>query len=258
MMSDIITRDSWEELRKLTAARIALGRSGSSIPLRHELDFRLAHAHARDAVHSVMDIRAITAALQSTGLPVIELMSQADTRERYLQRPDFGRFPNEASIALLKSVAIPNDVSLIVADGLSATAINNHAPSLILQLVNGLRASGLVPGPISVVRHARVAIGDHIGQALLSKLTVMLIGERPGLSAADSMSAYLTYNPVPGTTDEARNCVSNIRPKGLALSLAAQKIMYLVEAAFTRRLSGVQLKDDSVISEETVIKRISE
>jgi ethanolamine ammonia-lyase small subunit len=257
-MSDIITRDSWEELRKLTAARIALGRSGSSIPLRHELDFRLAHAHARDAVHSVMDISAISAALQSARLPVIELMSQAVTRERYLQRPDLGRLPNEASIALLQSVASQNDVSLIVADGLSATAINNHAPSLVLQLVESIRATGLVPGPISIVRHARVAIGDNIGEALLSKLTVMLIGERPGLSAADSLSAYLTYNPAPGTTDEARNCVSNIRPKGLALSLAAQKIMYLVEAAFARRLTGIQLKDESVISAETVVKRISE
>jgi ethanolamine ammonia-lyase small subunit len=234
---DLIQSDPWSSLRAFTTARIALGRAGTAIPLKEVLSFRMAHAHARDAVYSQLEI----AALQEQ-LPMLVLHSSAADRYEYLQRPDKGRRLNGESAALL----VPHnaDVAIILADGLSATAVNVHAYPLLQHLLPMLGAAGISIAPLCLVQQGRVAIGDEIGSLLQVKVTIVLIGERPGLSAADSMGAYLTFAPALGTTDEARNCISNIRQEGLSYALAAGKIFYLLQEALRLQLSGVGLKDN--------------
>jgi len=239
------TPDSWESLKAFTAARIALGRVGDSIPLSESLAFKLAHAHARDAVYSMLDHERLIMGLQHLDLPVIQVKSRAETREQYLQRPDLGRLPDDSSAQLLKAQSADCDVSIILADGLSANAINKNGIPLIGALLPLLKGMGYRLAPVCLAEQARVALSDHISNALQAKLCVMLIGERPGLSSADSIGAYLTYQPRPGLTDESRNCVSNIRPGGLSFELAARKIFYLTQEAFRRKLSGVSLKDNT-------------
>jgi ethanolamine ammonia-lyase small subunit len=232
-------------LREFTAARIALGRTGTSIPLKQSLAFKLAHAHARDAVYSVLDTDKLTAAFKAFNLPVLHLNSKATDRQNYLTRPDMGRKLNETSLDLLKDYDTGADVAIIVADGLSAEAVNENAVDLLQMLMPLLNDLKLKIAPISLVEQARVAIGDDIAYGLKANLSLVLIGERPGLSSADSMGAYLTYNPRPGLTDEMRNCISNIRPEGLSYKPAADKIFYLTQEAFKRKLSGVNLKDNA-------------
>ncbi|MDB5002940.1 MAG: Ethanolamine ammonia-lyase light chain [Mucilaginibacter sp.] len=232
-------------LQEFTAARIAIGRAGTSIPLKQSLAFKLAHAHARDAVYSELDITCLTDQLKQFDLPVLHLHSMAGYREQYLQRPDFGRKLNEESILHLADHTQANDIAIIIADGLSATAINSNVIGLLEVLIPTLRSAGLKLADITLVEQGRVAIGDEIASALNAKLSLILIGERPGLSSADSIGAYLTYAPIPGLTDESRNCISNIRPKGLSYKQASKKIFYLVQEAFRRKLSGVELKDNA-------------
>ncbi|HEX4767009.1 MAG TPA: ethanolamine ammonia-lyase subunit EutC, partial [Lichenihabitans sp.] len=180
------------------------------------------------------------------GLVTIEVESAAPDRETYLRRPDFGRRLSARSRDLLAGhAAQPRDVVLVVADGLSATAVNRHAAALVTDLLPRLRTLGLRVDTACVARQGRVALGDDIGALLKARFCVMLIGERPGLSASDSLGAYLTYHPGPGRSDAERNCVSNIRPGGLSPSRAAGKIAWLVERAFALSLSGIALKDDS-------------
>jgi ethanolamine ammonia-lyase small subunit len=236
-------------LREFTQARIGIGRVGTSIPLKQSLEFKLAHAHARDAVYSELDINNLTDLLKQFDLPVLQLHSRAGHRRQYLQRPDMGRRLNDASMQLLHDFSAEADIAIIIADGLSATAINEHTFGLLQVLVPQLTAAGFRLAAISLVEQGRVAIGDDIGYGLKAKLSLVLIGERPGLSSADSLGVYLTYNPKPGITDEARNCVSNIRPGGLSYSKAAKKIFYLISEAFTRKLSGVGLKDNAGLLE---------
>jgi len=237
--------DPWESLKQFTAARIALGRAGSSIPLSHELEFKLAHAHARDAVYSTLNITTLLEDLAPIGLPVLQLHSKAENREQYLQRPDLGRLLDKPSLLILKDNVLDFDISLTLADGLSANAINEHAIELLEKLVPLLETMNYKLAPICLVEQARVAIADEIAFKLRAKLSLILIGERPGLSSADSIGAYLTYLPKPGLTDESRNCVSNIRPQGLSLIPAAEKIFYLVQEALKRQLSGIYLKDNA-------------
>lgn len=232
-------------LQEFTAARIAIGRAGTSIPLKQSLEFKLAHAHARDAVYSELDINTLTENIKQFALPVRYLHSMAGYREQYLQRPDLGRKLSEESITELADHTLPTDIAIIIADGLSATAINVNATGLLEQLIPLLRSADFKFADIVLVKQARVAIGDEIASGLKAKLSLVLIGERPGLSSADSISAYLTYNPKPGLTDELRNCVSNIRPQGLSYKQASKKIFYLVQEAFRRKLSGVELKDNA-------------
>jgi ethanolamine ammonia-lyase small subunit len=232
-----------------TAARIALGRTGTSVPLREALAFKLAHAHARDAVYSALDTDRLLAELGTLGLPVYQVSSQAQNRQEYLQRPDHGRQLAEASKATL-AADTDCDITIVLADGLSATAINAHAVPLLRLLLPelramGLRAMGLRLGPLVLAEQARVALGDEIGHLLRAQLVLVLIGERPGLSAPDSLGAYFTYGPCPGLTDEARNCVSNIRPAGLPYAAAAAKLGWLLREALRRQLSGVALKDQA-------------
>lgn len=237
--------DSWESLKEFTAARIALGRAGDSIPMRQSLEFKLAHAHARDAVYSTLDTEKLTEELQLLNIPVLKLHSQATTRQIYLQRPDLGRLTDETSAQIVNTHIIPSDICIILADGLSANAINNNAALLLAELVPLLKGVNYKLSPLCLAEQARVAIADPIAYGLQSRLSIILIGERPGLSSADSIGAYLTYNPKPGLTDESRNCVSNIRQDGLPFKLAAEKIFYLVQEAFKRQLSGVELKDNA-------------
>lgn len=237
--------DPWAGLRAFTAARIALGRSGTSVPLREALAFRLAHAHARDAVYSTLASEQLVGELSELSLPVIEVQSRAATRQEYLQRPDLGRQLAQAAHAPLASQAGNYDVALVLADGLSATAINTHAGPLLRLLVPRLQQAGLRLAPLVVAGQARVALADEVGQLLGARLVLVLIGERPGLSAPDSLGAYFTYAPRPGLTDEARNCVSNIRPAGLGYEAAADKLFFLLNAALRRQLSGVALKDET-------------
>lgn len=235
--------DPLKALKEFTPARIAIGRTGTSIPLTQLLAFNLAHAHARDAVYSELDVDKLQADLQQFELPVLQLHSQAAYREQYLQRPDLGRLLDDDSKMQLKGAA--GDIVIIIADGLSATAVNHHAVGLMKVLIPQLTLAGFTIAPLCMVKQGRVAVADDIGKAVKAKVSLILLGERPGLSSADSMGAYLTYNPKPGLTDEARNCISNIRPHGLSSKIAAKKIIYLIQEAVKRKLSGVALKDNA-------------
>lgn len=231
-------------LKSFTNARIGIGLVGTTVPLKHSLEFKLAHAHARDAVYSLLDTEKLFVKLKSFELPVLHLRSCAANRSQYLHRPDLGRKLDQQSLDSLKDQG-NFDVAIIIADGLSATAVNEHIVGLLTQLIPRLSGAGLKIAPLCLVEQARVAIGDDIGHGLHAKLTILLIGERPGLSAADSLGAYLTYQPKSGLTDESRNCVSNIRPLGLKFKAAADKIFYLAQQALQRKLSGVALKDNA-------------
>ena len=241
---DIEKQDPLQLLRAFTPARIGLGRTGSGIPLKAFQEFKLAHAHARDAVYSELHVEELGVALQQFNLPVLHLHSAAAYREQYLQRPDLGRKLDEASAEEIKNYHSPCDVAIIIADGLSATAVNNNTIPLLQLLVPMLSEVKLQLSPITLVKQGRVAIADEIGYKLGAKLSMILIGERPGLSAADSVGAYITYAPKPGLTDESRNCVSNIRPQGLNSAAATKKIAYLIKEAIERKLSGITLKDN--------------
>lgn len=245
IVKHIITADNWESLRAFTGARIALGRVGVSIPLRESLHFRLAHAHAKDAVFSVLDSTKLHRELTALGLRFLDVHSQATDRAVYLQRPDLGRLLDDNSFALLEKTALPDfDVAIVISDGLSATAVNENAVPLLQYLLPLFRNGNYTIAPIVLASQARVAIADPIGYLLKARLTLNLIGERPGLSSFDSLGAYLTFDPKTGLTDERRNCISNIRPQGLKVEMAARKIFYLVEQAFELHTSGVLLKDN--------------
>lgn len=238
--------DPWAALQAFTAARIALGRTGTSVPLGEALAFRLAHAHARDAVYSGLETETLLAGLAALHLPVCPVRSQATTRPQYLQRPDRGRQLEESSRAVLAAQGPGGcDVALVLADGLSAAAVNDHALPLLRRLLPLLRQAGLRLGPLALAEQARVALGDEIGELLGARLVLVLIGERPGLSAPNSLGAYFTHGPRPGLTDVARNCVSNIRPEGLGYQAAADKLGFLLREALRLGLSGVGLKDQS-------------
>lgn len=239
-----VTLDPWTDLGALTPARLALGRSGASLPTREVLKLGLAHARARDAVHAAADFEALRAGVVASGRNAVEVESAAPDRATYLRRPDFGRRLSARSRTQLQGMGPAGaEVCVLVADGLSASAVDLNALPLLDALLPRLASRGLAP--IVLARQGRVALGDEVGALLGARLTVMLIGERPGLSAADSLGAYLTFGPRIGLTDAARNCVSNIRAGGLAPEAAARKIAWLVDRAFALSLTGVALKDGS-------------
>jgi len=237
--------DLWTDLRRLTAARIGLRRAGASLATRDMLDFQLAHARARDAVHAALDEAKLAVDLAGLGLPVIAVTSAAPDRQTYLMHPDLGRCLNRAADAALAPYRHEYDVAFVIADGLSARAVERHAEPVLSRVVPALRDEGCRFAPLIIVRQGRVAIGDAIAMALNATCVTVLIGERPGLSAPDSMGAYLTWRPAAQTTDAERNCISNIRPEGLDYETAAYKLMHLLHVMRVRNLSGVALKDDS-------------
>ncbi len=243
-----VTAAGWGTLRRFTDARIALGRAGHSQPTAPHLAFQLAHAQARDAVHLPFDAHGVAAGVQALGLAVVHLHSAAADRATYLQRPDHGRRLDDASRALLQQrAAEPVDLAFVVGDGLSALAIHQNAVPFIEATLQRLQSDNnpWTLGPVAIVEQARVAVGDEAGAGLRARCVVVLIGERPGLSSPDSMGLYLTWNPQPGLTDANRNCVSNVRPAGLAIEAAAAKLVHLLSAARQGQLSGVGLKDDA-------------
>jgi ethanolamine ammonia-lyase small subunit len=300
-----MTPDPWTGLRAHTAARIALGRSGASLPTAEWLRFGLAHAQARDAVHQALDDQALAHELRRHGFDCLVVESAAADRAGFLQRPDLGRRLSERSAALLRSLGSaqglrqaqpermgtlretqppiqpeppppvqpeppppirpelvegpvhpepvegpelvegPIDLLFIVGDGLSATASQRHALPLLCETRPLLEQAGLAIGPVVLAHQCRVALGDEIGSLLHARLAAVLLGERPGLSSPDSLGAYITHAPRPGRRDAERNCISNIRPEGLAAAQAARKLAWLCSAALQRGATGIELKDES-------------
>lgn len=235
------------DLRTLTPARVALGRSGASLPTKPLLDFTLAHARARDAVHAAFDSSLLAAELGAFGLPVAEARSRALDRRNYLRRPDLGRQLDVVSgEALAARAAEPHGLAIVIGDGLSPLAVHAHAAELLRSLLPRLGGANPVAiDRIVVASGARVALGDEIGAVLGAAMVLMLIGERPGLSAPDSLGAYLTFAPTPGRTDAERNCVSNIHHAGLSYDEAAFKLAWLIREGLARGTTGVALKDES-------------
>jgi ethanolamine ammonia-lyase small subunit len=238
--------DLWAGLRHLTAARIGLARSGASLATQPLLDFRLAHARARDAVHERVDEPRLLADLATLGLPVLAVASAVADRAQYLMRPDLGRrLAAEAGAVLSSHADGGHDVVFVITDGLAARAVQMHAPPLLAATLPALHKAGWRIAPLVVVRQGRVAIGDAVATILRAASVAVLIGERPGLSAPDSLGAYLTWQPGPQTTDADRNCISNIRPDGIGTADATFKLSSLLREMRTRRMSGVRLKDDT-------------
>jgi ethanolamine ammonia-lyase small subunit len=232
---------SWSALRRATPARIGLGRSGAGLPTAAHLDFQLAHAQARDAVHAVFEPARIAADIEALRREAVLLRSAAGDRLTYLRRPDLGRrlaVQSHEILAVRPPAAI--DIAFVIADGLSATAVHAHAAALLRATIARL-GPALRIGPIAIVEGGRVAIGDEIGGLLGADMAVVLIGERPGLSAADSLGVYVTWHPAPGTVDAARNCLSNIRPQGLPIDVAAERLIALLIEVRRHRMTGVAL-----------------
>jgi len=235
---------SLAELRALTPARVGLGRAGASLTTQALLDFTLDHARARDAVHAPFEAEAIMAVLAGQGTSALAVTSQVADRADYLKRPDLGRkLSGEARELLVRRNGAACDLVIVVADGLSPAAVNAHALGLLDRLLPKLGGYDL--GAVVVAEGARVALGDEIGVLLKARMTIVLIGERPGLSAPQSLGAYLTFAPQPGLTDAARNCVSNIQSAGLSFEEAAAKIAWLAREGLSRGVTGVALKDES-------------
>jgi len=246
--------DNWQQLRELTSARIGLGRAGTSLPTSELLKFQLAHAQAIDAVHSPLNgelLRGQLAALSYHQQPLTlhGVKSEAEDRLVYLQRPDLGRKLSEASTYSLQNLREkePFDLAIVIADGLSATAVMQQSVPFLTALLTQLETSqpAWTLAPVSVVEQGRVAIGDDIALALNAQMVVVLIGERPGLSSPDSLGIYLTWQPKPGCDDGKRNCISNVRPERLTPEKAAARCLYLMENARARQLTGIGLKDRS-------------
>ena len=244
--------DPWTALRAHTPARIALGRAGTSLPSAEVLRFAAAHAQARDAVHLPLDVPALAAQLRALGhdCPCVE--SRAGSRTEYLRRPDLGRRLSESGRMVLEGLApaapAPRSLCIVVGDGLSAVAAQSHAAPLVAALQAALAdadAEAVTLTQVVIATQARVALADEVGALLASPLVLMLLGERPGLSSPDSLGAYLTWAPRVGRADSERNCVSNLRPGGLAPAQGAARIAWLVRAAWRRRVTGIALKDDS-------------
>jgi len=224
------------DLRAFTPARLALGRTGNSLPTAELLRFQLDHARARDAVHRQLDPRSL-------GFPHLLLHSAAPDRNTFLRRPDLGRRLSKESQPLIERGEY--DAAIVIADGLSALAVHRHAGPLLDAILPALTEKDWKLAPLTVVLQARVAIGDEIGERFGARQVVVLIGERPGLTSPDSLGVYLTWDPHPGRTDAERNCISNIRPEGLPYDAAAHKLHFLMVEARARRLSGVALKEDA-------------
>ncbi|WP_197678919.1 ethanolamine ammonia-lyase subunit EutC [Pseudomonas arsenicoxydans] len=239
------------ELRRLTPARIALGRTGTSMPTSAQLDFQYAHAQARDAVHLPFDHAGLSAQLAECGRDSLLLHSAAANRDSYLQRPDLGRKLSDESAQTLRDYALAHpggvDLAIVVADGLSALAVHRHTLPFLTRMEEQIKAEGWSVTPAILVSQGRVAVADEIGELLGAKMVVILIGERPGLSSPDSLGLYFTYGPKVGLTDAYRNCISNVRLEGLSYGMAAHRLLYLMREACRRQLSGVNLKDEAQI-----------
>ena len=243
----LIKKDSWQHLKNHTPARIAIGRVGQSIPTQEVLNFGLSHALAKDAIYTELDVDSIASKLTEKGYSSVELKSLADSKKDYLMNPNLGRRLNEKSKKLLHGQSMKeNSIALIFADGLSATAIHNHAIHLLLELDLYFKEHSIFSlSPILLSRYSRVALGDEIGEKLNCIASLIFIGERPGLSSPDSLGVYITWLPKVGRLESERNCISNIRQEGLSYKLAAYKIFWILQRAKQLNATGVVLKDES-------------
>jgi ethanolamine ammonia-lyase small subunit len=243
----MISEEPWRRLTELTPARIALGRTGSGLPTTEAMKFALAHAQARDAVHTPLDPAQLVARIESLGLAHLTASSSAVSRHSYLLRPDLGRRLDAAGRRAVAAQRATDgvDLALVIADGLSARAAHAHAIAVTEALLPYIRQNAWSLGPVVIVSQGRVAIGDEIGGLLGARLVLVMIGERPGLSSPDSLGLYLTFAPELGRTDGERNCLSNIHGAGMSAAEAAFKAAWLTREALSRRLTGVALKDES-------------
>jgi len=244
-----VTDSPWTAWRAATPARLALGRAGAGMPTDETLRFGWAHAMARDAIHAALDVDALANDLQAQGWEVERVRSRADDRVTYLRRPDLGRQLDAADAARLREAGRRksghrDEVCIVVGDGLSSLAVARHAAPLLAALRTQLPPETRF-APVVVATQARVALADEVAECFGATLSVMLIGERPGLSSPDSLGIYLTHAPRRGRHDAERNCISNVRPEGLSYPLAAFKLAWLMREALRRSLSGVALKDES-------------
>lgn len=231
-------------LRDFTSARVALGRVGNSLPTHELLQLQLAHARARDAVHAKLDAQAFALGLQHIAGECLFARSAAPDRQTYLRRPDLGRRLSDESRHLLAERTGQFDAAFIIADGLSAVAVERHAAPMLESIFSMLAPLGWKLAPVVIVEQGRVAIGDEAAECLGSSMSVVFIGERPGLSSPDSLGIYLTWNPRPGLTDANRNCISNIRTEGLSYLAAAHTLLLLMSESRYKKLSGIGLKGD--------------
>lgn len=252
--ADSLTTNAWRSLRRYTDARIGLGRAGVSQPTADQLDFQLAHACAQDAVKKPLDWSVLEPALHELDIPILRLHSRVADRHTYLQRPDLGRRLSPESVEALNhwqaQHAGPVDICVVIADGLSAFAVEQQAPPMLKQFIHDLTTTGNHCSVICLVNQGRVAIGDEISHILNAGLIVLLVGERPGLSSPNSLGIYFTYRAQLGHSDAQRNCISNIRPEGLSFTEASQRLVWLIREAQRLNLSGVNLKDESHIDAE--------
>jgi len=235
-----MTRELTRTLRQYTSARVGLNRAGFSLAIGEVLDFQLAHAQARDAVHATLDVQSLSMGLRERQLAFCVLRSAAPDRATYLRHPDLGRKLSSDSASQLASA--PCDLAIVIADGLSALAVTRHALPLLDEVLPTVMDNKWSVGPICIVEQGRVAIADAVGAALQAKISIVLIGERPGLSSPDSLGAYITWAPRPGRTDAERNCISNIRPEGLGYAAAAGMLAFYLRESLRRQLSGITLK----------------
>lgn len=244
-----MTTDPWANLKRFTDARIGLGRSGAAMPTREVLNFALSHAMARDAVTTPLDWQPIEDGLSALGFSTLRISSATHDRSEYLRRPDLGRRlsprSREALIRASELEASKPDLVILVGDGLSSMGVAANAVPLLKAFQPHVRNAGWTLAPILLADDARVALGDEAGEILGARAVLVLIGERPGLSSPDSLGAYLTFAPRVGLKDADRNCISNIRPRGLSYEEGAFKAAWLLREAFRRGLSGVNLKDES-------------
>ncbi|RHX85203.1 ethanolamine ammonia-lyase subunit EutC [Leptospira stimsonii] len=245
----------WKDWKQWTTARIGLGRAGVSLPTKEILRFRLDHARARDAVWAEVDFTAVSDFFSERKIPSLVIQSKAISREEYLARPDLGKKVSSQSFQKLEQFRESRsnfskdfDLSLVISDGLSASAIRDSLLPFLEIFLPSLENSKIEMSPVTIVKNGRVAIGDEIGEFWNSKAVIILIGERPGLSTENSLGLYLTYHPSSGLTDERRNCISNIRLEGMSFSDASRKALYLLDLSLRKQLSGVHLKDEEAPS----------
>ncbi|MFG1318530.1 ethanolamine ammonia-lyase subunit EutC [Xanthobacter autotrophicus] len=242
----MIARDPWAAFSRHTPARIALGRTGASLPTDEVLRFALAHAQARDAVHTPFDADGVAVEVESFGFATLRVSSAAPARDIYLRRPDLGRRLSDESRATLAAAAGgPVDLVMVVADGLSSAAIHAQTKPFLAAFKPFIAQQGWSLAPVVIASGARVALGDEVGALLKARACVLLVGERPGLSSPDSLGLYLTFDPQVGRSDAERNCISNVRPDGLSFEAAAFKLAWHIREALRRRITGVDLKDES-------------
>ena len=240
MKNNLIQQDTWTSLKAHTHARIALGNVGGSLPTVEVLNFKLAHAEAKDAIFIPLDVNKLTQKIKQLKLPIFSLKSRVENRDEYLKRPDLGRRLDEKLVEILGENAMPFDLIFIITDGLSAEAVNVHAIRVIQEVLPNISEKYKIG--IVLVEQGRVAIADEIGELLNAKMTAIFIGERPGLSSPLSMGIYTTFAPKIGLTDERRNCISNIYPNGLGYEIASNQLINLINQSFAMKYSGVNLK----------------